>query len=165
MVYRRNEKNEVSRSVSVVDIGTFLNIGNGMLRSYSYYMDKVGKLDSMYDTSHERIFRKLKLITDAYSSEFDRIENLSKSGRVPNSIEKQLGRIIRRFYNDPELNLALAKAKTLSLLDEPPQNMGYSQIEKIFNKISASYKLFSESMTDLYNRSMEKQVRIYRRRK
>jgi hypothetical protein len=165
MVYKRNEKNEVFRSVSVVDIGVFLNIGNDMLKSYSYYMNEVGKLDRMYDTSHERIFRKLKLITDAYSSEFDRFESFSKSGRVPDSIARQLERIIRRFYNDPELNLALAKAKTLSLLDESPQNMGYSQIEKIFNEISASYKLFSESITDLYNRSIERQVRIYRRRK
>jgi hypothetical protein len=164
MVHKRVEGPDPYGSIRVVDIGTFLNISNNLKWSYSHCMQELEKLDKMYDTSHERIFRKLKLITNAYISEFNRLVNLSKSGEVSNSIEKRLNKVIRDFNSDKALNDVLANAQALILLDRPPEDMGYSQIEQMFDVISASYKGLLDRITALYKESMEQQVRIYRKK-
>ena len=165
MVYKKADSHETTKHMYLVDIGIFLNMGNDMLRSYSGCIEEIKKMDRMYETSHERIFRKLKFVTSSYTSEFDRFANLSGSGNIPNSIDKRLNKVIRDFNSNPALNEALAGAKALSLLSNPPQNMGYSQIDKIFEVINASYKEFSDRILEIYNESMKVQVRIYRRRK
>ena len=164
MVHRMADGQNQSRSIRVVDVGTFLNISNNLKWSYSRCMQDLEKMDSRYDTSHERIFRKLKMITNTYLSEFNRLADLSVSGEVSNRIEKRLNKVIRDFSNDKALNEALANARALSLLARPPEDMGYSQIERIFDIINASYRGLSDRITELYKESMEQQVRIYKRK-
>ncbi|MGC8537523.1 MAG: hypothetical protein ACP5MZ_00880 [Candidatus Micrarchaeia archaeon] len=164
MVHKRVEDQGTPGSIRVVDVSTFLNISNNLKWSYSRCMQDLEKLNNIYDTSHERIFRKLKLITNTYISEFNRIVDLSKSKEVSNKVEKCLNKIIREFSGNKVLNDALASAQALSLLDRPPENMGYSQIERIFDVINASYKDLLDRITILYKESMEQQVRIYKRK-
>lgn len=168
MAHAEKGKQDGSTTASpiyIVDIGTFLNMGNSMLRSYRSCMSELEKQDHMYETSHERIFRKLCVVTGAYTSEFDKFVGLSNSVQIPNSVERRLKGVIRKFNNNPSLNDALASARALALLKDPPENMGYSQIEKIFNVINASYKELSDRIIGIYNESMKMQVRIYCRKK
>ncbi len=155
----------VPTAMKVVNISTFLNASNKMLISYSNCMSEIENQDRMpMKTSHERAFIKLKVVTQAYLSEFDKFSALSKSDEIPNSVEKQLVKVINEFNKDKSLNDALASARTLALLTDPPENIGFTRLSELFDTIKAAYTDFSERITEIYIKSIEQQVRIYRRK-